>query len=43
MYTGWKKIKGNKYYFDKNGYRVTGTKKINGKTYKFSSSGKLKK
>ena len=39
MKTGWKKVGGLWYYFDKNGAMVTGTKKIGGKTYRFDEYG----
>lgn len=37
----WKTIKGNKYYFDKNGYACTGACKIGSKLYLFNGKGIL--
>ena len=39
----WLKIKGVKYYFDKNGYMVTGWKKVAKKWYYFNTTGKYTK
>ena len=38
----WKRIKGEKYYFDENGYMVTGFQEIDGLYYYFDSTGALK-
>lgn len=40
-YYGWQEIDGYRYYFDKNGNKVTGTQVINGATYNFGSDGVL--
>ena len=40
-YYGWQEIGGYRYYFDKNGNKVTGTQVINGATYNFGSDGVL--
>lgn len=40
-YYGWQEINGYRYYFDKNGNKVTGTQVINGATYNFGSDGVL--
>lgn len=39
--TGWQKIGGYKYYYDKKGKPVTGIRKIDGKVYSFTKTGKL--
>lgn len=41
VYYGWQEIGGYRYYFDKNGNKVTGTQVINGATYNFGSDGVL--
>lgn len=41
IYYGWQEIGGYRYYFDKNGNKVTGTQVINGATYNFGSDGVL--
>ena len=41
VYYGWQEINGYRYYFDKNGNKVTGTQVINGATYNFGSDGVL--
>ena len=41
VYYGWQEIDGYRYYFDKNGNKVTGTQVINGATYNFGSDGVL--
>lgn len=41
IYYGWQEIDGYRYYFDKNGNKVTGTQVINGATYNFGSDGVL--
>ncbi len=40
-YYGWQTIDGTRYYFDKNGNKVTGTQTISGITYSFGSDGAL--
>lgn len=40
-YYGWQTIEGNKYYFDKEGKKVTGTQTIQGITYFFDKDGKM--
>ncbi|MCR5255586.1 MAG: Ig-like domain-containing protein [Acetatifactor sp.] len=40
-YTGWQTIKGNVYFFDKNGKKVTGEQVIQGAKYTFASDGSL--
>lgn len=37
----WKKLKGEWYHFDKNGYMQTGLKKISGKWYYFEKDGEM--
>lgn len=39
IFTGWQTIDGKKYYFDKDGNKVTGTQVIQGVTYYFNSNG----
>jgi GH25 family lysozyme M1 (1,4-beta-N-acetylmuramidase) len=41
IYYGWQNIDGIRYYFDKNGEKVTGTQIILGNTYNFGSDGAL--
>ncbi len=41
VYYGWQTIDGTRYYFDKNGEKVTGTQTISGITYSFGSDGAL--
>ncbi len=41
-YTGWQKIDGSTYYFDKNGNPVTGEQIIGGAKYTFTKTGELK-
>lgn len=40
-YTGWQTIDGKRYYFDKNGNKVTGEQVIQGVKYTFGSDGAL--
>lgn len=40
-YYGWQDIEGKRYYFDKNGKKVTGNQVINGHSYSFNSEGVL--
>ena len=40
-YYGWQTISGAKYYYDKNGEKVTGTQTIQGITYYFDKDGKM--
>ncbi len=40
-YTGWQSIDGKRYYFDKNGDKVTGDQVIQGVKYSFGSDGAL--
>ena len=40
-YTGWQTIDGRRYYFDKNGNKVTGEQVIQGVKYTFGSDGAL--
>jgi len=40
-YYGWQDIEGKRYYFDKNGKKVTGTQTIGGRDYSFNSEGVL--
>ncbi|MCL1830091.1 MAG: hypothetical protein FWG21_01530 [Oscillospiraceae bacterium] len=40
-YYGWQDIDGKRYYFDKNGKKVTGNQTIQGRNYSFSSDGVL--
>lgn len=42
-YYGWQSVKGNRYYYDADGNKVTGTQTIDGVEYKFDSSGRLLK
>jgi len=37
--SGWKKVSGKWYYYDKNGRKVTGFQKIDGKLYSFNKKG----
>lgn len=39
--TGWRKVKGNYYYFMDNGQAATGWKKINGAYYRMDKKGKM--
>lgn len=39
VYYGWQNINGARYYFDKNGTKVTGSQVINGVMYSFGSDG----
>ncbi len=41
-YTGWQKLDGSTYYFDKNGKPVTGEQIIGGAKYIFTKTGELK-
>ena len=41
VYYGWQTLSGSKYYFDKNGNKVTGTQVIQGITYYFDKDGKM--
>lgn len=41
-YTGWQKLDGSTYYFDKNGNPVTGEQIIGGAKYTFTKTGELK-
>lgn len=43
IYTGWQTLKGNTYFFDKNGNYVTGEQVIQGAKYNFDSTGALMK
>ncbi|NLL92420.1 MAG: hypothetical protein GX222_08445 [Ruminococcaceae bacterium] len=40
-YYGWQEIDGKRYYFDKNGNKITGTHIIGGNTYTFNDDGSL--
>ncbi|MBQ3008676.1 MAG: hypothetical protein IJD80_03710, partial [Oscillospiraceae bacterium] len=39
VYYGWQTLDGNRYYFDKDGVKVTGTQVIQGVTYHFDKTG----
>ena len=41
VYTGWQTLNGYKYYYDKNGNKVTGTQVIQGITYYFNADGSM--
>ncbi|MBR3305895.1 MAG: Ig-like domain-containing protein [Lachnospiraceae bacterium] len=41
IYTGWQTLDGKKYYFDKNGNKVTGDQIIQGVSYHFGTDGVL--
>lgn len=41
VYYGWQDLDGNRYYFDKNGNKVTGAQTIRGQNYTFDTNGVL--